>query len=191
MAKKGQIYIGGVPMSAKKYAEARAFNIGASKYIKARRQARERARQIREKIGPQSMEWVQSALFLYACKKNRLEKDLRRAIWAYTSAMVTKLEDFVTNAEKVAQRENIADSFHWVALQLRSAVRTHMKLLDMFKDEEIVIPPVTSAGRDIRNIVHRPNDRDSYESMSYMLTTFRQKNPEAESLVPKSDDDTP
>lgn len=191
MAKKGQIYIGGVPMSAKKYAEARAFNIGASRYIKARRQARERARQIREKIGPQSMEWVQSALFLYACKKNRLEKDLRRAIWAYTSAMVTKLEDFVTNAEKVVQRENIADSFHWVALQLRSAVRTHMKLLDMFKDEEIVIPPVTNAGRDIRNIVHRPNDRDSYESMSYMLTTFRQKNPEAESLVPKPDDDTP
>lgn len=187
MANKGKVYISGKFMSAKKFAEAHAFNQGCSKYIKARRVARERARQIREKNGPRSMEWVQSALFLYACKKHKLDKDMRRAIWAYTSALVVKLEEFVTNAEKVAERENIADSFHWVALQLRYAVRQHMKLLDMFKDEEISIPPVTHEGKCVCGITHSPTDKDSNGSMDYMLTTFRQKNPDAAHLAPKED----
>jgi len=187
MPRNDYVYVCGKRMSAKKYAEAREFNRGCSSYIKARREARERARQIREKNGPQSMEWVQSALFLYACKKHGLDKDLKRAIWAYTTALVVKLEDFVTNAEKIAEREGIADSFHWAALQLRYATRVHMKLLDMFKDENIEIPQVTKEGRCISGITHNPHDKDSFESMSYMLSEFRQKNPEAESVLPQKD----
>lgn len=188
MAKKDYIYIHGKPMHSKKFAEAFAFNKGTSQYIKARREARERARQIREKNGPCSMEWVQSALFLYVCKQQGLDKDLKRAIWAYTSALIVKLEEFVTNAEKIAERENIADSFHWVALQLRSAIRNHTKLLDMFKDEEILVPPVTREGKVVCGKVHKPTDADSSESMTYMLRDFRQKNPDAEYLTPKKDE---
>lgn len=174
-------------MSAKKYFEAYEFNKGVSKYIKARRTARERARQIREKCGPASMEWVQSALFLYACRKHGLSKDLKRAIWAYTSALVMKLEDFVTNAEKIARRENIADSFHWTALQLRAAMRAHMELLKMFKDVEIKTPPVTQEGRRISGITHKPTDDDSEAAMTYMLTEYRQRNPDVGSLLPRKD----
>lgn len=188
MTKKGQIVIHGKPMSAKKFADAFAFNKGCSQYIKARREARNRAKQIREMNGPASMEWVQSALFLYAAKKNGLEKDLRRAIWAYTSALVLKLEDLVTNTERIAEREGIADTFHWVALQLRAAVREHMKLLEMFKDSDPVeIPPPTTDGIDIKNVVHRPAPKDDYEAMTYLLGEFKQKNPGAEPYLPKKD----
>lgn len=175
-------------MHLKKFAEAHAFNQGASQYIKARRDARERTKQLREKNGPRSMEWVQSALFLYACKKHGLDKDLKKAIWAYTSAMVVKLEEFVTTAEKVAERENIADSFHWVALQLRAAIRNHMKLLNMYKDEEVEIPPVTHEGKVISGMTHCPTQKDTYEAMSYLLTEFRQKNPDAVDVMPKKDE---
>lgn len=174
-------------MSAKRHAELRDITRGSSKYIKARREATRRAKQIREMNGPNSMEWVQSALFLYACRKNKLDKDLKKAIWAYTSALIVKLEDFVTNAEKIAERQNIADSFHWVALQLRAAIRNHMKLLQMFKDEEIEVPPVTNVGRDLRNTTHIPSDKDSREAMTYLLTTYRQKNPDAEPVMPQKD----
>ena len=150
MPKKGQIYIHGKPMSAKKFAEAHAFNQGVSRYIKARREAAKKARQIREKNGPLSMEWVQSALFLYAVKKNGLEKDLRKALWAYTSAMIIKLEEVVTSAERIASREGIADPFHWVALQLRAAIREHSKLLSMMSGDVVEVPPVNSTGKDIR-----------------------------------------
>ena len=187
MPKKDYIYIYGKPMHSKKFAEAYAFNKGASQYIKARRDARERTKQIKEKNGPASMEWVQSALFLYACKKHGLDKDLKRAIWAYTSAMVCKLEEFVTNAEKIAERENIADSFHWAALQLRATIRNHMKLLEMFKDEEISIPPMTQEGKVIRGMTHHPTQKDNYEAMNYVLGEFKQKNPDAESVLPKKD----
>lgn len=177
-------------MSAKKFSEAFAFNRGCSQYIKARREARNRAKQIREMNGPASMEWVQSALFLYAAKKQGLDKDLRRAIWAYTSALVLKLEDLVTNTERIAEREGIADTFHWVALQLRAAVREHMKLLEMFNDSDPVdVPPPTPVGTAIKNVVHRPTPKDDYEAMSYMLTEFKQKNPGAESVLPKKDTD--
>lgn len=175
-------------MTATAYAEAVKFNKGASRYIKSRREASRRAKQIREMNGPSSMEWVQSALFLYASKKYGLRDDLRKALWAYTSAMVVKLEEFVTNAEKIASRENIADSFHWTALQLRSAIRTHMKLLDMFKGEVVEIPEATSEGKSIHKIVHRPSDADSFESISNLLTDFSHNNPEASHLMPKPDE---
>ena len=187
MARKNFVYINGKPMHLKKFAEAHAFNQGASQYIKARRDARERTKQIQEKNGPASMEWVQSALFLYACKKYGLDKDLKKAIWAYTSAMVVKLEEFVTNVEKIAERKNIADSFHWAALQLRATIRNHMKLLAMYKDEEVELPPMTQEGKVIRGITHHPTQKDTYEAMSYLLTEFRQKNPDAESVLPKKD----
>lgn len=189
MPKKGQIYIHGKPMSAKKFAEAHAFNQGVSRYIKARREAAKKARQIREKNGPLSMEWVQSALFLYAVKKNGLEKDLRKALWAYTSAMIIKLEEVVTSAERIASREGIADPFHWVALQLRAAIREHSKLLSMMAGDVVEVPPVNSTGKDIRNVTHRPTPKDSYESMSYLLTGFRKRNPDAEPYLPQKDED--
>jgi len=185
--RKGQVLVNGTWMSAKRHAELRDITRGSSKYIKARREVTRRAKQIREMNGPNSMEWVQSALFLYACRKNKLDKDLKKAIWAYTSALIVKLEDFVTNAEKIAERQNIADSFHWVALQLRAAIRNHMKLLQIFKDEEIEVPPVTNVGRDLRNTTHIPSDKDSREAMTYLLTTYRQKNPDAEPVMPPKD----
>ena len=116
-----------------------------------------------------------------------LDKDLKRAIWAYTSAMVCKLEEFVTNAEKISERENIADSFHWAALQLRATIRNHMKLLEMFKDEEISIPPMTQEGKVIRGMTHHPTQKDNYEAMNYVLGEFKQKNPDAELVLPKKD----
>jgi hypothetical protein len=188
MAKKDYIYVHGKPIHAKKLKEACEFNKGCSQYITARKKARERSRQIREKNGPQSMEWVQSALFLYACKKYGLSKDLKRAIWAYTTAMVVKLEKFVADSEKIASREGIADTFHWVALQLRAAIRQHTKLLDMFKDEDVEIPPLSKEGSCISGITHHPTDKDTDEAVTYVLTDFKQQNPEAEHLLPKKDE---
>lgn len=192
MARKGKIKIGGRYMSVKSYADACAFNRGCSNYIKARRDARNRARQIRAMNGPASMEWVQSALFMYAVKKHGLVKDLRRAIWAYTSALVLKLEDLVTNTERIAERDGIADTFHWMALQLRAAIREHMKLLDMLKDSEPVnVPEVTTEGRRIAGITHYPTDKDSYESMSYIISEYSRQNPDAEPFMPKKDSEYP
>lgn len=186
---KGKVKIDGHYMSAAKFADARAWNKGCSQYIKARREARKRSAQIRDMSGPASMEWVQSALFLYAVRKFKMHREMKRAIWAYTSALILKLETFVTNSEKIAEREGVADSFHWVALQLRAAVRQHMKLLELFKDEEqIEVPPVTDNGRKICGIVHKPKDSDSAEAMNYMLSGFRQKYPDTEPFMPKPDD---
>lgn len=188
MHRKGdKVYVNGRMISVGKLAEAREFNRTNAKYIKARHAARERARQIREKNGPNSMEWVQSALFLYAVRKHGLHDDLRRAIWAYTSAMVVKLEDILTRADRMMQRGDIDDSYHWTALQLRAAIRNHMKLLDMFKDEEITVPPPTQEGTRVCGITHSPTDRDSSGSMDYMLTEFRQRNPDADDVLPKKD----
>lgn len=186
--KTPRVYIDGRLMDARRYAEAREFNKQASKYIHDRREASRRAKQIREKSGPASMEWVQSALFLYAAKKHGLAKDLRKALWAYTSAMILRLEDYITNTEKIAKQENAMDSFHFIALQLRAAIRNHMKLLQSMKDEVVEVPEVTTEGRRIRGMVHYPNSRDDYESMSYMIGEFREKNPEANDLLPRKDD---
>lgn len=186
----GRVYYNGKIRNVKAYADAVAANRGASKYIKARRAASKRAKQIREKSGPNSMEWVQSALFLYAVKKHGLHKDVRKAIWAYTSAMIVKLEEWVSNADKIAQRENIQDSFHWVALQLRSAVRNHMKLIDMFKDEVIVAPEVTPEGRRICGITHNPSRNDDYAAMTYIVDDFKRDNPDAIDILPEKDEQT-
>lgn len=189
MARKNpKIIVNGRLMSASKYAEAVTYNRSAAKYIKARRDARSRAKQINEMSGPASMEWVQSALFMYAAKKCGFRSDLKKALWAYTSAMVVKLEDFVTNYEKIAERNNIKDAYHWTALQLRAAIRNHMKLLEMFKDEVVQLPEVTSEGRRICGITHHPHTTDSIESMNYIITDFKSNNPEAADICPKPDD---
>lgn len=182
-----KISVNGRIISASKYAEAVAFNRGVARYIKSRREAQRRAKQINDMSGPSSMEWVQSALFMYAVKKNGLKKDLRKALWAYTSAMIVKLEEFVTNYEKMAQRKNVADAYHWTALQLRFAIRNHMKLLDMFKDEVIQVPEPTIEGNRIRGVTHTPRKDDAQEAMNYILTDFRINNPDTADIVPKPD----
>lgn len=161
---------------------------GTSKYMRDRREASKRVKQIREKSGPRSMEWVQSALFLYAAKKYGLARDLRRALWAYTSAMVVKLEEFVSNSDKFAPGDTLDDKYHWTALQLRSAIRTHMKLLDMFKDEVIQLPDMDDVGKGISRITHRPSYADDYEAMTYMISDYGRYNPEVVDLLPKKDD---
>lgn len=176
-------------MSASKYAEAVTYNKQASKYIKSRREARKRAKQIHDMAGPASMEWVQSALFLYAVKANGLKFDLQKALWAYTSAMVVKLEEFVTNYEKIAEKNNIQDAYHWTALQLRACIRNHMKLLEMFKDETIQLPKGTYKGWCIQRTTHKPIKGESDEAMNYILTDFKQNNPEASHLIPEPDKD--
>ena len=169
------------------YAQAKRDARKASQYMTARHEASRRSREIREKSGPASMEWMQSALFLYACKKHGLDRDVRKAIWAYTSALIVKLEDLVTSAEKLETAGKVEDSFHWVALQLRSAIRSHMKLLEMFKDEDVVVPKVDEVGRDIRNVTHRPKDKDANEAMNYAIGEYRLKNPDADDVLPKKD----
>lgn len=187
--KESKVVVGGRTISASKYADAVAFNRGAAKYIKARREARKRARQIKERSGPASMEWVQSALFMYAAKKNGFKRDLRKALWAYTSAMVIKLEDFITNYEYIASKHNVDDAYHWTALQLRAAIRNHMKLLDMFKDEVIELPEITTEGCKVRSITHYPKDREVKEAMDFMITDYRMNNPDAADIMPKPDED--
>lgn len=169
------------------YAQFKRDARKTSQYITARHEASRRSREIREKSGPASMEWMQSALFLYACKKHHLDNDVRKAIWAYTSALIVKLEDLMTSADKLVKAEKVDDAYHWVALQLRSAIRSHMKLLEMFKGEDIVVPQVTEEGRDIRNVTHRPKDKDANEAMNYAIGEFRMKNPNANPILPKKD----
>lgn len=190
MAKKDtKIRVNGRLMYASKYVEAVTYNRQASKYINARRDARKRSKQIHDMSGPASMEWVQSALFLYAARANGLKFDLQKALWAYTSAMVVKLEEFVTNYEKIAQKNNVEDAYHWTALQLRACIRNHMKLLEMFKDEVIQLPDVSEAGWNIQRITHRPRKGEADDAMSYMLTDFKKNNPDAKDIVPKKDDE--
>lgn len=187
--KKGKVLVNGRVIPLARYEEMLEFNKGMSKYLSDRREASKRVKQIRDKSGPRSMEWVQSALFLYACKKNGLDKDLKRAIWSYTSALIVKLEEYVTAAEKIASRDNIEDSFHFVALQLRASIRNHMKLLEMFKDDTITVPLNIKEGRQLCAVTHKPSNRDDYEAMSYMIGEFRQKNPGIDDILPQKDDD--
>lgn len=93
----------------------------------------------------------------------------------------------MTSADKLVKAEKVDDAYHWVALQLRSAIRSHIKLLEMFKGEDIVVPQVTEEGRDIRNVTHRPKDKDANEAMNYAIGEFRMKNPDANPILPKKD----
>ena len=83
----------------------------AAKYIHERKIAAVKAEQIRERSGPASMEWMQSALFLYAARKEGMQDDLKKALWAYTSAMIHKLELILTDAEHIAKSKDIEDTY--------------------------------------------------------------------------------
>lgn len=184
MGKDKKIWVAGHKVSARNYANAKAMFASTAKYIKSRREASRRSREIREMVGPHSMEWVQSALFLYACKKHKL--DVRDALMAYTSALILKLESVLTDADRIAKRLDQPDSFRWVANQLRWAINKHTKLIDTM-NADILVPPISETGTDIKNIVHRPTDKDANEMMNYMVGEFKQKNPEAHSVLPRMD----
>ena len=171
-------------VSARNYANAKAMYASTSKYIKARREASRRSREIREMSGPHSMEWVQSGLFLYVCKKNNL--DVKDALMAYTSSLIIKLEKILTDAEAVAKRLNEPDSFKWVTRQLRWAINKHMKLVEKI-DSEIIIPQRSKDGLVLKNTVHQPTDKQTYEMMNYMVGEFKMKNPDAAGVLPKKD----
>ena len=171
--------------------KSRTIISGTSRYIKSRREALRRSKQIKEKNGPASMEWVQSALFLYACKKYGLRNDLRRALLAYTSSMIVKLEEVLTQADRIASRDNTVDSYLWAAKQLRWAINKHLTILEtMQKEKDIVIPKPTKQGAGIQRIVSRPSKRDSFDSMTYIVGEFKDKNPDAVDVIPKRDEDT-
>lgn len=184
MGKDKKIWVAGHKVSARNYANAKAMFASTAKYIKSRREASRRSREIREMVGPHSMEWVQSALFLYACKKYKL--DVRQALMAYTSALILKLENVLTDADRVAKRLDQPDSFKWVASQLRWAINKHTKLIDAM-GTDILVPPISDTGTAIKNLVHRPSDKDTNEMMNYMVGEFKQKNPDAVSVLPRKD----
>lgn len=161
------------------------------KYEHTRQQriAKERTKRIRERSGPDSLEWVQSALFLYAAHQNGLGGVLHQAVLAYTAAMIDKLENILTEARYITGAQNIAEEYRWAAKQLRVAIARHLNLLKMFeKQADIVMPPVTDAGKDIVAKVHNPTDKDTEDALRYMHEDFKGKHPGYSAVIP---DDLP
>lgn len=149
------------------------------------RVAAERAKRIRERSGPDSLEWIQSSLFLYAAYQEGLKKDLHQAVWAYTAAMIDKLEYILTDAKMILGAEDIVKEYEWVAKQLRVAIARHMKLLKMFEGEEDVkVPEVTEAGKHIVEKVHNPSDEDATESIKYIQQKFKCEHAGYSAVIP-------
>lgn len=138
------------------------------------REAAERAKRIRERSGPESMEWIQSALFLYVAHKEHLGKALCEAVWAYTAAMIDKLERILTEAEYITGAKDIAEEYRWAAKQLRVAIARHLKLLQMLEGrKDIMAPEVSGAGKHIAEKVHHPEDEDVFAAIRYIWTEFK------------------
>ena len=55
----------------------------------------------------------------------------------------------------------------------------------MQKEKDIVIPKPTKQGAGIQRIVSRPSKRDSFDSMTYIVGEFKDKNPDAVDVIPK------
>ena len=149
------------------------------------RVAAERAKRIRERSGPDSLEWIQSSLFLYAAYQEGLKKDLHQAVWAYTAAMIDKLEHILTDARLILGSDDIVKEYEWAAKQLRVAIARHLKLLKMFEGEEdIRVPAVTEAGERIVERVHRPSDQDATDAVKYVHQKFKCEHPGYSAVIP-------
>lgn len=157
-----------------------------SDYQNTRQQriAKERAKRIRERSGPDSLEWIQSALFIYAAVQEGLGDDLHKAIWAYTAAMIGRLEDILTEAKYITRAEDIAEEYRWAAKQLRVAIARHLKLMKMFEGQDARVPKVDEAGKHIADMVHSPTDEDIGDALQYMSREFKPKHPEYKAVLP-------
>ena len=146
---------------------------------------KERTKRIRERSGPDSLEWVQSALFLYAAHQEGLGDDLHKAIWAYTAAMIERLEHILTEAEYITGAQDIAEEYRWAAKQLRVAITRHLQLIKMFEREgDVTVPAPTPAGEHIEEMVHRPQDTDTAQALKYIATDFKQKHTGYDAVIP-------
>ena len=149
------------------------------------RLAAERAKRIRERSGPDSLEWIQSALFLYAAFQEGLQNDLHRAIWAYTAAMIDKLENILTDAKLILGSGDMVKEYEWAAKQLRVAIARHLKLLKMFEGEEDVkVPAADDAGKRIVQKVHDPSGKDAAKAIRYIQGDFKPKHPGYSAVIP-------
>lgn len=149
------------------------------------RVAAERAKRIRERSGPDSLEWIQSSLFLYAAFQEGLKKDLHRAVWAYTAAMIDKLENILTDAKLILGSDDFVKEYEWAAKQLRVAIARHLKLLKMFEGEEDVhVPEASDEGRRIVEKVHAPSDEDVGDSIKYIQQKFKPEHPGYSAVIP-------
>ena len=150
------------------------------------REAAERAKRIRERSGPESMEWIQSALFLYVARKEHLEKALHEAVWAYTAAMIDKLEHILTEAEYITGAKDIAEEYRWAAKQLRVAIARHLKLLQAFEGkEDVTVPEASDAGKHFVEKVHHPEDEDVFAAIRYIWTEYKSSHQKCKA-IPKS-----
>jgi len=149
------------------------------------RVAAERAKRIRERSGPDSLEWIQSSLFLYAAYQEGLKKDLHQAVWAYTAAMIDKLEHILTDAKLILGSNDIVKEYEWAAKQLRVAIARHLRLLKMFEGEEDVkVPAMTEAGQRIVQKVHDPSNKDARDAIRYIGREFKQEHPGYSAVIP-------
>lgn len=149
------------------------------------RVAAERAKRIRERSGPDSLEWIQSSLFLYAAFQEGLGKDLHQAVWAYTVAMIDKLEHILTDAKLILGSDDIVKEYEWAAKQLRVAIARHLKLLKMFEgDEDIRVPAPSEAGEHIVQKVHNPSNGDARDALKYIKREFKKDHPGYSAVIP-------
>lgn len=110
---------------------------------------------------PDSMEWVQSALFLRTVKKLKLHKDIRRAIYAYTSAMVESLENILTRTDVMAREQDTYEAYKWAAEKLRIAINKHLRLMSKLEEMEgLMLPPADEAGKKLAQATNRPDKED-------------------------------
>lgn len=158
----------------------------AAKYIHERKIAAVKAEQVRERSGPASMEWMQSALFLYAARKEGMQDDLKKALWAYTSAMIHKLELILTDAEHLAKSKDIEDTYRWCATQLRVAITRHLKLLE-WAEGDILVPRADNISHHIQGTVHKPTATQANDAITYMVGEYKMANPDAAGILPKKD----
>lgn len=158
-------------------------------HTRQQRISRERTKRIRERSGPDSLEWVQSALFLYTAHQYGLGDDLHQAILAYTAALIDKLENLLTDADHLQRAPDIGEEYRWMAKQLRVAIARHLKLVSMFeKRPDVKLPPVTDAGRALVQKVHNPTRKDASDAYKYLHRDFKSKHPGYSAVIP---DDLP
>lgn len=132
------------------------------------------------------MEWIQSALFLYAAHQEHLGEDLHQAIWAYTAAMIDKLEEILTEAKYIVNSGDIVEEYRWAAKQLRVAIARHLNLIKMFEHkDDVTVPPVSEAGKRIAQKVHGPKPNETQAAVEYLQGEFRKGHPGYDAVLPK------
>lgn len=96
-----------------------------------------------------SMEWVQCEKFLATVEKFDMKDDLRRAVWAYTAALIERLEDLLLDPVAIKASGNPLDAYKYACSRLTVAVEHHMNLLSMLGGGTVDVPMPTDAGREL------------------------------------------